>query len=89
MADAIISILVEQLAEITRKQIEEEVNLVRGVNKEVRYLSNELKAIRNVLDDAERRGFKEKNIQDWLKELDDTSYDIADVVELCNSQASD
>ncbi|KAG8380081.1 hypothetical protein BUALT_Bualt07G0156500 [Buddleja alternifolia] len=84
MADAIVSIVVEQLADIIRKQIQEEVNLVRGVKKEIHYLSSELKAIRNVLDDAERRGYKEKTIQHWLNKLEDTSYDIADVLDEWN-----
>ncbi|KAG8380073.1 hypothetical protein BUALT_Bualt07G0155600 [Buddleja alternifolia] len=58
--------------------------MVRGVKKEVRYLSSELKTIRNVLDDAERRGYKEQTIQDWLKDLEDISYDIADVLDEWN-----
>ncbi|KAG8380069.1 hypothetical protein BUALT_Bualt07G0155100 [Buddleja alternifolia] len=84
MAEVIVSTIVNQLAEITRKQIQEEVSLVRGVKKEILYLSSELKTIQNVLDDAERRGYKEKTIQHWLNELEDTSYDIADVLDEWN-----
>ncbi|KAG8382368.1 hypothetical protein BUALT_Bualt05G0070200 [Buddleja alternifolia] len=84
MAEAIVSIVLEQLADIIRKQIEEEVNLVRGVKIEVLYLSSEMKTIQNVLDDAERRGYKEESIQHWLKKLEDASYDIADVLDEWN-----
>ncbi|KAL0299904.1 UNVERIFIED_CONTAM: hypothetical protein Scaly_3066000 [Sesamum calycinum] len=60
MADAIVSIALQRLADVIQKQIQEEVNLVRGVKKEVLYLSSELDAIRNVLEDAERRRYKRK-----------------------------
>ncbi|KAG8380077.1 hypothetical protein BUALT_Bualt07G0156100 [Buddleja alternifolia] len=38
----------------------------------------------NVLDDAERRGYKEKIVQHWLNKLEETSYDIADVLDEWN-----
>ncbi|KAK6125102.1 hypothetical protein DH2020_041166 [Rehmannia glutinosa] len=84
MADAIVSIALQRMAAIIEKQIREEIILVRGVKKEVSYLTSELKAIRNVLDDAERRGYKEKSIQHWLKKLEDTSHDIDDVLDEWN-----
>ncbi|KAL0341919.1 UNVERIFIED_CONTAM: putative disease resistance protein RGA3 [Sesamum calycinum] len=85
MADAIVSIALQRLADVIQKQIQEEVNLVRGVKKEVLYLSSELDAIRNVLEDAERRRYKEKSIQDWLKKLEDISCDVYDVLDEWNS----
>ncbi|KAL2243248.1 putative disease resistance protein RGA3 [Sesamum indicum] len=84
MADAMITIVLDRLADVLQKQIKEEVDLVRGVKKEVRYLSSELDAIRNVLEDAERRGYKEKTVQNWLKRLEDVSYDIDDVLDEWN-----
>ncbi|KAK6124954.1 hypothetical protein DH2020_041299 [Rehmannia glutinosa] len=84
MADAIVSIALQRMAAIIEKQIRDEINLVRGVKKEVSYLTSELKAIRNVLDDAERRGYKEKSIQHWLKKLEHTSHDIDDVLDEWN-----
>ncbi|KAL0319360.1 UNVERIFIED_CONTAM: putative disease resistance protein RGA3 [Sesamum angustifolium] len=85
MADAIVPIALQRLADVIQKQIQEEVNLVRGVKKEVLYLSSELDAIRNVLEDAERRRYKEKSIQDWLKKLEDISCDVYDVLDEWNS----
>ncbi|PIM99007.1 hypothetical protein CDL12_28503 [Handroanthus impetiginosus] len=58
MADAIVSIALERLANIVVDKIGDEIGLVRGVKKEVPYLSSELTAIRNVLEDAEKRGLK-------------------------------
>ncbi|KAK4427321.1 putative disease resistance protein RGA1 [Sesamum alatum] len=84
MADAMITIVLDRLADVLQKQIKEEVNLVRGVKKEVQYLSSELDAIRTVLEDADRRGYKEKTVQNWLKRLEDVSYDIDDVLDEWN-----
>ena len=53
MADAIISVVADRVAAIIEDQIRYEVNLVRGVEKEVLDLSDKLKTIRNVLGDAE------------------------------------
>ncbi|KAG8369751.1 hypothetical protein BUALT_Bualt14G0046300 [Buddleja alternifolia] len=84
MADAIVSIVVERLADIIQKQFHEELSLVTGVKKEVLYLSSELKTIQNELDDAERKGYMEKSILSWLKKLEETSYDIDDVLDEWN-----
>ncbi|KAK4427327.1 putative disease resistance protein RGA3 [Sesamum alatum] len=87
MADAVVSIALERLADFIQTQIQEEVNLVRGVKKEVDYLSSKLNTIRNVLEDAERRRYKDKTIQNWLNKLEDVSYDIDDVLDEWNFAA--
>ena len=66
MADAVISVVVERLAAIIEGQIRYEVNLVRGVQKELLNLSDNLKKIRNVLDDAEKRGVNDQSVKSWL-----------------------
>ncbi|KAL8498625.1 hypothetical protein ACS0TY_021823 [Phlomoides rotata] len=86
MADAVISAVVERVAGIIEEQIRNEVSLVRGVEKKVLTLSNELKRIRNVLDDAEKRGYKENNVKDWLKRLEGVSYEMDDVLDEWTSQ---
>ncbi|KAL8512371.1 hypothetical protein ACS0TY_018743 [Phlomoides rotata] len=86
MADAVISAVVERVAGIIEEQIRNEVSLVRGVEKKVLTLSNELKRIRNVLDDAEKRGYKENNVKDWLKRLEVVSYEMDDVLDEWTSQ---
>ncbi|KAL2243249.1 putative disease resistance protein RGA3 [Sesamum indicum] len=84
MAEAMVSIVLDRLADVIQRQIQEEVNLVRGVRKEVDYLSSKLNTIRNVLEDAERRRYKDKTIQSWLNKLEDVSYDIDDVLDEWN-----
>ncbi|KAL8492830.1 hypothetical protein ACS0TY_024142 [Phlomoides rotata] len=84
--DAVISAVVERVAGIIEEQIRNEVSLVRGVEKEVLSLYNELKRIGNVLDDAEKRGYKENSVKDWSKRLEDVSYEMDDVLDEWTSQ---
>lgn len=81
MADAIIASLAEMLIITAKQHIESEIQLVRGVEKELRNLSDKLKAIRNVLDDAERRRYKDKGVNDWVVRLEQTSHEMEDVLE--------
>ncbi|KAL8043292.1 hypothetical protein ABFX02_09G110800 [Erythranthe guttata] len=84
MAEAIVSIVVERLAGFIAEQIQNEVNLVRGVDKELKSLSRDLNTVRNVLDDAEKKGCKDKIVKDWLKRLEDASYEMDDVLDEWN-----
>ncbi|CAL8132991.1 unnamed protein product [Prunus armeniaca] len=81
MAEALISVLLEQLASIIQKQVEQEVTLVVGVEKEVAKLSHNFKAIQVVLEDAEERQVKELNVKYWLESLKDVSYEMDDVLD--------
>ncbi|KAI5337396.1 hypothetical protein L3X38_016667 [Prunus dulcis] len=81
MAEALISVLLEQLASIIQKQVEQEVTLVVGVEKEVAKLSHNFKAIQVVLEDAEERQVKELNVKYWLDSLKDVSYEMDDVLD--------
>ncbi|PIN06863.1 Apoptotic ATPase [Handroanthus impetiginosus] len=81
MVDAILSVALGRLSDIIEERIGEEINLIKGVKKEVRSLSSELTTIRSVLEDAEKRRYndKEKSIQNWLNKLEDLSYDVDDI----------
>ncbi|XP_020414597.1 putative disease resistance protein At3g14460 isoform X2 [Prunus persica] len=81
MAEALISVLLEQLASIIQKQVEQEVTLIVGVEKEVAKLSHNFKAIQVVLEDAEERQVKELNVKYWLERLKDVSYEMDDVLD--------
>ncbi|CAL9010627.1 unnamed protein product [Prunus brigantina] len=81
MAEALISVLLEQLASIIQKQAEQEVTLVVGVKKEVAKLSHNFKAIQVVLEDAEERQVKELKVKYWLDNLKDVSYEMDDVLD--------
>ncbi|KAL0415126.1 UNVERIFIED_CONTAM: putative disease resistance protein RGA3 [Sesamum latifolium] len=79
MADGIVYLVLERL--------EEEVNLVVGLKIELCSLSSKLSTIKNVLDDAERRSYREKTVQNWLKKLEDVSYEIDDMLDELNFAA--
>ncbi|KAI5355805.1 hypothetical protein L3X38_008700 [Prunus dulcis] len=86
MAEAMVSVLLEQLASITRKQIEEEVSLVVNVDQEVENLIFHLNAVKAVLQDAEERQVHEANVRNWLHNLEDVSYGINDVLDEWNTE---
>ncbi|KAL1538213.1 putative disease resistance protein RGA1 [Salvia divinorum] len=84
MTDAIVSQVVERVAAIIEDRIRYEVNLVRGVDEELLDLSDKLKTIKNVLDDAENRGVKESGVKGWLKKLENTAYEMDDILDEWN-----
>ncbi|XP_020411507.1 putative disease resistance protein RGA4 isoform X1 [Prunus persica] len=86
MAEALLSVVLEQLVSLTRKQIEEEVRLVVNVDREVENLIFHFNAIQAVLQDAEERQVKEANVRNWLRNLEDVSYDINDVLDEWNTE---
>ncbi|KAH0989138.1 hypothetical protein GBA52_000621 [Prunus armeniaca] len=86
MAEALVSVVLEQLISITRKQIEEEVRLVVNVDREVENLILHFNAIQAVLQDAEERQVKEARVKNWLRSLEDVSYDINDLLDEWNTE---
>ncbi|KAK2654772.1 hypothetical protein Ddye_014628 [Dipteronia dyeriana] len=85
MADAIVSVVLEQLASIVRQQIEQEVTLVWGVSKEVKRLTSNFQAIQAVLADAEQKQVREANVRVWLDKLKDVSYDADNLLDEWNT----
>ncbi|KAJ6748252.1 hypothetical protein OIU79_029378 [Salix purpurea] len=61
--------------------VQEEVNLVVGVKKQVDKLKSNLIDIQFVLEDAERKQVKDKAVRVWLDKLKDVCYDIDDVLD--------
>nr|GME14521.1 putative disease resistance protein RGA3 [Ipomoea batatas] len=80
MADALISTVVEQLINILKHQAQE-LKRALGVEKEIANLSSKLENIREVLDDAEKRSFKEKGIKLWIENIKDFCYQVDDVLD--------
>eukprot|EP00258_Populus_trichocarpa_P033226 XP_024449245.1 putative disease resistance protein RGA4 [Populus trichocarpa] len=76
MADALLSPILEQLSTVVAQQVQEEVNLVEGVQKQVDKLKSNLLAIQSVLEDADRKQVKDKAVRDWLDKLKDVCYDM-------------
>jgi hypothetical protein len=63
MAESLVSALLEQFASIAAREVEQEIRLVVGVDKEVQKLERDLRTIKAVLDDAEKRQLKEEAIR--------------------------
>ncbi|KAL5822592.1 hypothetical protein ACOSQ4_020492 [Xanthoceras sorbifolium] len=85
MAEALLSVIMEQLASIIHQQTEGGIRLLLGVEGDVQKLNSNFQAIRAVLNDAERRQVKDETVRDWLDKLKDTSYDIDDVLDEWNA----
>ncbi|KAG5223396.1 disease resistance protein [Salix suchowensis] len=81
MVDALVSPILELLVKIGAQQVQEEVNLVVGVENEVDKLKSNLINIRSVLEDAERKQVKDKAVRVWLDNLKDVCYDMDDVLD--------
>ncbi|KAJ6748172.1 TETRATRICOPEPTIDE REPEAT (TPR)-LIKE SUPERFAMILY PROTEIN-RELATED [Salix purpurea] len=81
MADALVSPILELLTKIVAQQVQEKVNLVVGVKKQVNKLQSNVIDIQLVLEDAERKQLKDKAVRVWLDNLKDVCYDIDDVLD--------
>ncbi|XP_047978635.1 putative disease resistance protein RGA1 [Salvia hispanica] len=84
MADAIVSVVVERVATMVEDKIRYEVNLVKGVKKELQKLSKKLNTIRKVLDDAEKKALNDQIVKIWLKQLENTTYEMDDILDEWN-----
>ncbi|GKV33020.1 hypothetical protein SLEP1_g41576 [Rubroshorea leprosula] len=85
MSDALVSAILQQLTTIIYEEAKQEVKLVTGVGKEIKRLENNLESIQALLDDAEERQMKEKNITIWLGRLKEVCYDMEDVLDEWNT----
>ena len=85
MADALISVLLEQFSSITAREVEQEIRLVVGVDEEVRKLEGNLRTVKAVLKDAEKRQATDEAVKLWLKKLEDVSYEMDDVLDEWNT----
>ncbi|CAN6721641.1 unnamed protein product [Malus baccata var. baccata] len=81
MAEALISVLLEQLASVTYQHVGEEVKLVLNAEKDVKKFEAKLTVIRGVLEDAELRQVKDSNVRNWLEQLKDVSYKMDNVLD--------
>uniref|UniRef100_A0A803Q9L1 Uncharacterized protein n=1 Tax=Cannabis sativa TaxID=3483 RepID=A0A803Q9L1_CANSA len=85
MADAVISVLLQQLTSVTQEHVGENLKLVTRVDKELESLGANLVAIKAVLTDAEMRQLKEEAVKLWLEDLKDVSYDMDSVLDKWNT----
>ncbi|GMY22134.1 putative disease resistance protein RGA4 [Fagus crenata] len=85
MADAFISVILEQFASIITWEAEQEIRLVVGVDEEVGKLEGNLRTVKAVLNDVEKRQATDEAVKLWLKKLEDISYEMDDVMDEWNT----
>uniref|UniRef100_A0A2N9HWD2 AAA+ ATPase domain-containing protein n=1 Tax=Fagus sylvatica TaxID=28930 RepID=A0A2N9HWD2_FAGSY len=85
MADAFVSVILEQFASIIAREAEQEIRLVVGVDEEVGKLEGNLRTVKAVLNDAEKRQATDEAVKLWLKGLEDICYEMDDVLDEWNT----
>ncbi|XP_057802242.1 disease resistance protein RPH8A-like [Salvia miltiorrhiza] len=78
MAEAAISSLVELLGD----QLIQKVKFLRGVEGKVESLKAELKRMQCFLEDANKKQFEDKNVQNWISEIREVAQDAEDTIEM-------
>ncbi|XP_031248253.1 putative disease resistance protein RGA1 isoform X2 [Pistacia vera] len=86
MAEALVSIVLDQLASIGHQRVGGRIRLIAGVEQEVEKLQSNFVAIQAVVADAENRQLKENVVRDWLEKLKNISYDIDDALDEWNTK---
>ncbi|KAM5556633.1 putative disease resistance protein RGA3 [Rosa sericea] len=81
MAEALVNVLLERLATITMDKVQGELNLVTGVEEEVKTLTSNLTAIQAVLKDAEARQAVDAGVRHWLHQLNEVSDEMDNVLD--------
>ncbi|KAL5555537.1 hypothetical protein UlMin_037773 [Ulmus minor] len=90
-AEALVSLLVENLGSLALQWIEEEVKLVKGVEGQVSNLKTNLEDIQAVLEDAEKKRLKKDCavVKRWVEKLEGVSYDMDNVLDEWNTAILD
>ncbi|PRQ20599.1 putative P-loop containing nucleoside triphosphate hydrolase, leucine-rich repeat domain, L [Rosa chinensis] len=86
MAEALISVLLEQLASIVFEHTKRAVTLVLNAKEDVHSFRSNLEAIQDVLEDAEKKQVTEARVRGWLQKLKDVSYEMDDVLDEWNTE---
>ncbi|KAF3443835.1 hypothetical protein FNV43_RR13525 [Rhamnella rubrinervis] len=81
MAEALISVILDQLLSITKEFTIQEFTLVKDVQKNILSLKSKFEAIQVVLEDAEKQQLTNACVRRWLDQLKLVSYDIDNVLE--------
>ena len=85
MLEALVSVLLEQLASITVQEAKQGISLVVGVDEEVQKLEDNLRIIQAVLENAKKRQVTDVVVKLWLEKFKDTSYNMDDVLDEWNT----
>ncbi|GMN59093.1 hypothetical protein TIFTF001_028182 [Ficus carica] len=79
MAEAVVGVLTDKLVSV----LEEEVRLLKDVEKKVREMASELKSVLSVLKDADKKAETEGDaikdgVKSWVQELREVAFEIED-----------
>ena len=85
MAEALVSVMLEQLASITVQEAKQGISLVVGVDEEVQKLEDNLRIIQAVLENAKKRQVTDVVVKLWMEKFKDTSYNMDDVLDEWNT----
>ncbi|KAM3749881.1 hypothetical protein ACB098_05G219400 [Castanea mollissima] len=88
MAEALLTIatdLLKPLGSIAVQQIQQEINLIVGVDKEIEKLSNCFENVKAMLNNAEKRQFTKAAVKPPLDQLRDLYYMMDDVLDMWNT----
>ncbi|KAK1292719.1 hypothetical protein QJS10_CPB17g00379 [Acorus calamus] len=77
MAEAVVNSLIHNI----RSVLDEDGWLREAVLDDMKYIQEELKIIRSIVNYIERRSESADVVAIWLKQLQDTAYDIEDIVD--------
>jgi len=80
MAEALVESVIENLGSLVKDQLA----IYWGVDEQTEKLSSNLKAIRAVLRDAERKQITSYAVKDWLQKLTDAAYVLDDILDECS-----
>ncbi|PRQ20576.1 putative P-loop containing nucleoside triphosphate hydrolase [Rosa chinensis] len=86
MAEALISVVLEQLASIVFEHTKQAVTLFLNAEEDVHSFRSNLEAIQAVLEDAEKKQVTEARVRDWLQKLKDVSYEMDNVLDEWNTE---
>nr|DAD32452.1 TPA_asm: hypothetical protein HUJ06_011303 [Nelumbo nucifera] len=81
MAEALVSILLGEVASIIQQGIQEEIGGLLNARKEVDKLSHTLMTIKAVLNEAEEKQVQDNLVKIWLENLKDIAYEADDVLD--------
>ncbi|PIA36650.1 hypothetical protein AQUCO_03300098v1 [Aquilegia coerulea] len=87
MADALVSLVLENLVSISFVEIEEKERQKLSVEEEIESLVSKLTNIQAVLQDAEAKQVNDGAVKVWLEEFKDIAYDAEDILDEWNTKS--
>jgi len=84
MADPFLGVVFENLISL----LQTEFSTISGIKSKAQKLSDNLVHIKAVLEDAEKKQFKEISIKLWLQDLKDAVYVLDDILDECSIKST-